>query len=84
MDVVVVRTVGIGWGTLSLMGPRARDILQSVTRADLSNAAFPFGTAQVIGIAQRSTRRASGLTMLVGFWLMKFSTLSNAAPKYSS
>lgn len=38
-------------GVLSLMGPRARDILQSVTRADLSNAAFPFGTAQVIGIA---------------------------------
>ena len=36
---------------LSLMGPRARDILQVVTRADLSNAAFPFGTAQVIGIA---------------------------------
>jgi len=36
---------------LSLMGPRARDILQSVTRADLSNAAFPFATAQTIGIA---------------------------------
>ena len=36
---------------LSLMGPRARDILQQVTRADLSNAAFPFGTAQGIGIA---------------------------------
>lgn len=36
---------------LSLMGPRARDILQEVTRADLSNAAFPFATAQVIGIA---------------------------------
>jgi sarcosine dehydrogenase len=36
---------------LSLMGPRARDILQAVTRADMSNAAFPFGTAQMIGIA---------------------------------
>ncbi|PRD40187.1 UNVERIFIED_CONTAM: Sardh [Trichonephila clavipes] len=36
---------------LSLMGPRARDILQAVTRADVSNAAFPFGTAQTIGIA---------------------------------
>ncbi len=36
---------------LSLMGPRARDILQEVTRADVSNAAFPFGTAQVIGMA---------------------------------
>ncbi len=36
---------------LSLMGPKARDILASVTRADLSNAAFPFATTQTIGIA---------------------------------
>ncbi|WP_149588286.1 GcvT family protein [Tabrizicola flagellatus] len=36
---------------LSLMGPCSREVLQAVTRADLSNAAFPFGTAQVIGIA---------------------------------
>ncbi len=36
---------------LSLMGPKARDILQSVTRADVSNGAFPFGTTQTIGIA---------------------------------
>lgn len=36
---------------LSLMGPRARDILQAVTRANVSNAAFPFGSAQTIGIA---------------------------------
>ncbi|MBV1863068.1 MAG: FAD-dependent oxidoreductase [Rhodobacteraceae bacterium] len=36
---------------LSLMGPRARDILEQVTRADISNAAFPFGTTQTIGIA---------------------------------
>lgn len=36
---------------LSLMGPKAREVLQAVTRADVSNAAFPFGTAQVIGIA---------------------------------
>ena len=36
---------------LSLMGPRARDILQAVTRDDVSNAAFPFATTKVIGIA---------------------------------
>lgn len=35
---------------LSLMGPKARDILQSVTRNDVGNPAFPFGTSQVIGI----------------------------------
>ncbi len=36
---------------LSLMGPRARDILQAVTRDDVSNEAFPFATTKVIGIA---------------------------------
>ena len=36
---------------LSLMGPRSRDILRAATRADVSNAAFPFGTQQIIGIA---------------------------------
>lgn len=36
---------------LSLFGPRARDVLQGLTRADLGNAAFPFGTVQEIGIA---------------------------------
>ena len=39
------------YAVLSLFGPRARDILQSVTRSDVSNEAFPFGTAQTIGIA---------------------------------
>ncbi|MFM2070350.1 MAG: hypothetical protein RLZZ623_613 [Actinomycetota bacterium] len=39
------------WAVLTLMGPRARSILQSVTRADLSNEAFPFATMRTIGIA---------------------------------
>jgi glycine cleavage system aminomethyltransferase T/glycine/D-amino acid oxidase-like deaminating enzyme len=36
---------------LSLMGPNARKILGSVTSADVSNQAFPFGTIKTIGIA---------------------------------
>ncbi len=36
---------------LSLMGPRARDILQAVAEDDLSNAALPFGTARRITVA---------------------------------
>ncbi|WP_422026650.1 GcvT family protein [Roseovarius sp.] len=36
---------------LSLMGPNARKILGTVTRDDVSNAAFPFGTLRTIGIA---------------------------------
>jgi 4-methylaminobutanoate oxidase (formaldehyde-forming) len=39
------------WGTLSLMGPRARDVLAAATRADVSNAAFPFGHVREIEIA---------------------------------
>ena len=39
------------FGTLSLMGPKAREVLQQVTDADVSNAAFPFGHVQVIDIA---------------------------------
>src|SRR5690606_20357234 len=36
---------------LSLMGPNARKILEDVTRSDVSNEAFPFGTLRTIGIA---------------------------------
>ena len=36
---------------LSLMGPNSRKILQSVTRDDVSNEAFRFGSARTIGIA---------------------------------
>ena len=39
------------WSVLTLMGPNSRTILQSVTRADLSDEAFPFATMQTIGIA---------------------------------
>jgi sarcosine dehydrogenase len=36
---------------LSLMGPRARDVLSALTRDDVSNAAFPFGTCRTLAIA---------------------------------
>ena len=40
-----------GSAVLSLFGPRSRSILGEVTRAELSNEMFPFGTMQTIGIA---------------------------------
>jgi 4-methylaminobutanoate oxidase (formaldehyde-forming) len=40
-----------GFAVLSLMGPKARDVLQPLTPDDLSNAAFPFGTARPISVA---------------------------------
>ncbi|MCI0634489.1 MAG: FAD-dependent oxidoreductase [Actinobacteria bacterium] len=38
------------WSTLGLWGPRARDILASVTSDDVSHEAFPFATCGVIEI----------------------------------
>jgi 4-methylaminobutanoate oxidase (formaldehyde-forming) len=38
------------------MGPRARDVLQTLTRDDISNAAFPFGTIRHLYIAGAPVR----------------------------
>lgn len=39
------------YSVLSLMGPRARDVLAAVTRDDVSNAAFPFARCRRITVA---------------------------------
>ncbi|MBL8579770.1 MAG: FAD-dependent oxidoreductase [Mesorhizobium sp.] len=44
------------FGTLSLMGPEARKVLEAVTDADVSNAAFPFGHVREIDIAGSTVR----------------------------
>ncbi|SMH37728.1 GcvT family protein [Mesorhizobium australicum] len=44
------------FGTLSLMGPRARDVLAAVTDADVSSEAFPFGHVREIDIAGTTVR----------------------------
>jgi glycine cleavage system aminomethyltransferase T/glycine/D-amino acid oxidase-like deaminating enzyme len=36
------------WTTIGLWGPRARDVLGSVTAGDVSHAGFPFGTCREI------------------------------------
>lgn len=38
------------WATLGVWGPQARALLQSITEANLSDKAFPFGTCQWIEI----------------------------------
>ena len=40
----------------SVMGPNARQFLQPLTTADLSNAAFPFGTSQEIDLGYARVR----------------------------
>jgi sarcosine dehydrogenase len=53
---VSLRDVTEDWGTLSLMGPKARNILARVTAADVSNAALPFGSVREITLAGVPTR----------------------------
>ncbi|MCV3767646.1 GcvT family protein [Rhizobium sp. TRM95796] len=53
---VTLTDVTEAWGTLSLMGPKARDTLAAATSADLSNAAFPFGHVREIDIAGSRVR----------------------------
>jgi 4-methylaminobutanoate oxidase (formaldehyde-forming) len=44
------------YGTLSLFGPRARDVLATLTDADVSNEAFPFGHVREFKVAGRPVR----------------------------
>ncbi len=48
---VSIENHSAGLGTLVLAGPRARDVLSQVTRANLSNEAFPWLSAQYLEIA---------------------------------
>ncbi len=57
----VLTNVSSGMGVISLMGPNSRDLLQSLTPADLSHAAFPFATSQEIELGY-ALLRASRLT----------------------
>ncbi len=53
--------VSSGMAVLGVMGPRSRELLLRLTDADLSNAAFPFGTSRVIDLAYARVR-ASRIT----------------------
>ncbi len=47
---VFVTDVTSSYGQLNIQGPRSRELLQSISNADLSNEAFPFRTAREIDI----------------------------------
>ena len=47
---VFTTDVTSGYAQINVQGPRSRELLQSVTSADLSNEAFPFRTAREIEI----------------------------------
>jgi heterotetrameric sarcosine oxidase gamma subunit len=46
----IVTDVTSGYAQLNVQGPRSRELLQSITAADLSNEAFPFRSARQIDI----------------------------------
>jgi 4-methylaminobutanoate oxidase (formaldehyde-forming) len=47
---VIVTDVTSGYGQLNVQGPKSRELLQSITSADLSNEAFPFRAVKEIDI----------------------------------
>jgi len=47
---VFVTDVTSAWGQLNVQGPKSRELLQSLTSADLSNDAFPFRAVREIDI----------------------------------
>ena len=78
-----------GEAVLAVMGPRARDVLSRVTPDDLSDAAFPFGTAREIefGMGLARAHRVSYVGELgweiyvpTEFAVHAFDALTDAAP----
>ena len=57
----VLTNVSSGMGVISIMGPQARTLLQSISPNDLSNEAFPFATSQEIELGYAIVR-ASRIT----------------------
>jgi glycine cleavage system aminomethyltransferase T len=58
---VVAVDVTSSYAVFGVMGPASRQLLQGLTRADLSDEAFPFATSQVIDLGY-STVRATRIT----------------------
>ena len=57
----IATNISSAMGVISIMGPKARDLLQSICPNDLSNEAFPFGTSQEIELGY-AILRASRIT----------------------
>jgi len=59
----VLTNVSSGSGVISIMGPRSRELLQSLTPDDLSHVAFPFATSREIELGYGFVR-ASRITFV--------------------
>ncbi len=52
---VIIEDVTSAYACLGMWGPRARTILEKVTKSDVSNAAFPYMTARMIAVGDVPT-----------------------------
>ncbi len=59
----VLTNVTSAFGVISIMGPRSRELLQSLTPADMSNDVFPFATSREIELGYGYVR-ASRITFV--------------------
>ncbi len=59
----VLTNVTSGMAVLSIMGPKSRNLLQSLTDSNMSHEAFPFGTSREIDLAYAHVR-ASRITFV--------------------
>jgi len=68
---VTITDVTAGYAMFGIMGPKSREMLQQLTDADLSNAAFPFATSREIDLGFAIVR-ATRLTYVgeLGFELL--------------
>ena len=62
-DRCVLTDVTSAMGVISIMGPRSRELLQSLTPMDMSHKAFPFATSQEIELGYAIVR-ASRITFV--------------------
>lgn len=53
---VVLVEVTSGWAVINLCGPKARDVLQTVSENDVSNSVFPFAKMRTITIGAAPVR----------------------------
>ena len=88
---VTLTDVTAAWTVLSVMGPRSRALLQTVSRADFSNEAFPFASIREIGtghatvLASRRTYMGElgwELYVPVEFAVTVFETLHRAGVEF--
>ena len=68
-----------GYAQLNVQGPRSRELLQSLTTADLSNDAFPYRAAAELW-AERMVREGRGEVLRVIF----YGSRARAAPRSSA